>query len=195
MGFTYAESDEYFNMLLTDPLKFLAILKTTNTIDHLISDVDLVGYEYSGANIFHCLSRIVGNDKPNNFGDTIDCPSSLGCELFDLLRTKGANPYHYIDNCCSPVYMSKMCGNKGNDDYLEYICNFYTNNPPILDDITVSDDCSKIVSDIITKDLKITNCYIQENVNSDDPDLTNSEYNAMVRERTKQYIFDRMWSA
>ena len=187
MGFKYAETDNCYDLLITDPMRFLERLKTTDSMDHLIRDVDLDAYEYDGLNIFHCLSRIVGNSEPNNFGDTVDFPSLLGCELFDLLRARGANPYHYGDNCCSPLDMAKICGNKGNNEYLVYINNFYTNNPPELDDITVSKDCFNTISGIITK-----------NIEGDNPvsgvlcpsysQLTESEYIKMIGHLAKQYI-------
>lgn len=183
MGFKYAETDNCYHLLITDPRRFLERLKTTGSMDHLIRDVDLDTYEYDGLNIFHCLSRIVGNSEPNNFGDTVDFPSSLGCELFDLLRARGANPYHYGDNCCSPLDMAKMCGNKGNREYLVYINNFYTNNPPELDDITVSKDCFNIISGIIAKNVQDNN-----DLNISYLELTESEYVKMMGHLTKQYI-------
>ena len=92
MCFKYAETDNCYDLLITDPRKFLERLKTTDSMDHLIRDVDLDTYEYDGLNIFHCLSRIVGNSEPNNFGDTVDFPSSLGC---DSMCKKYNNETHH----------------------------------------------------------------------------------------------------
>ena len=150
MVFAYKTSENIFKSLWEDPVYFNSLLNFDyngfNVIGYnkeqmtlIINDFDNEGHLYCGGNLFHVLSKIVGKNNIEDYTeDVLECDQYLAIDIFENMRHIGGNPYHYIleyQNVLDTAILSKKTDKT---QYINFLNNFYLNNQPIFNNITLS---------------------------------------------------------
>lgn len=154
MVFANRESTALFKILYNDPIYFNNLLYINRngynelgyTLYQLVSflnDYDNEGEIYCGGNIFHLLSRCVGkpgeSDTEGSLFYDIILDQYVAIEIFDNLIKLGVNPYHFIldyQNILDTAIISKRSENK---EYINYVNNYLLHNPPVFNNVSMSD--------------------------------------------------------
>ena len=207
MVFANRETQSLFKILYNDPVYFNNLLYINHngknelgyTREELVSffnDYDNEGEIYCGGNIFHLLSRCVGkNDgEGDGFLDDKGIDQYLAVDIFDNLIKLGANPYHYIMEYQNIIDTAILTTRLHKYYYIDYINNYLLHNPPIFNNISMSDkvlyDSYDFIKKIVTNgDEKLYN-YLGEEIYWKFKNLDHNNIDTLLFDIGKHYVIN-----